>query len=330
MRKFLLTLIGFNLLLACTAPLTVADGGRLYVGEGSKVTILTQGLVVKTGGRLDLGGEVAVNSGNAVLQGDVFVELRGPEDFGLLDIANRAETSDGQLTVTLAPDYEPATFTVHSWLLNDDGNDGPFDVENLPSDAFYTEYDAERGAVIFDVSLPVEWRYFRGQRQDKVSLLSWGTAGEDGADYYGVERLSPAGQWLEIGRVTANGQPGESTSYQFTDPAPGPTNPVLYRLRQTDLDGQFAYSEVVAIEFPSPSEQPSLYPNPTTGPLTFYTGNGINTAVEYHITDASGRIVHSGTIAAASNTLSLRMSSDFPKGVYLFRCGKVTLPFVLR
>ena len=102
--------------------------------------------------------------------------------------------------------------------------------------------------LIYDIgSLPVEWLSFTGEWQGKAAELNWQTGSETGSDHFAVERRNLAGTWEDIGTVAAAGTSIRTRDYGFLDETPGPTNPVLYRLRQVDLDGSFTHSAIVAL-----------------------------------------------------------------------------------
>lgn len=104
----------------------------------------------------------------------------------------------------------------------------------------------------FDVScaivLPVEMVSFTAERSGHVALLNWETSSEQNNDYFTVERLNENGVFNQIGIVDGNGTTSQPSYYSFTDETPLPgTN--YYRLRQTDYNGDYAYSPIRSVEF---------------------------------------------------------------------------------
>ncbi len=110
-------------------------------------------------------------------------------------------------------------------------------------------------------SLPVELISFDGENQESMNYLSWITQNEINHDFYLLERSSDGESFVALGQVTSPSIFDGSNHYQFID-----TKPIIgqnyYRLRQTDLDGAFTYSDVIAIEY-YPASKFHVFPNPT-------------------------------------------------------------------
>lgn len=135
--------------------------------------------------------------------------------------------------------------------------------------------------------LPVTWLAFEAKNisEQREVLCEWITASEQNNDFFTVERSVDGQVWIEIGTVAGSGNTSEPTNYQFIDRSPVP-GVSYYRIRQTDYDGQFDYSETRAVERKAavPLE---AFPNP---------GNGIFKLSGYHdgdlsVFDLSGRRV---------------------------------------
>jgi hypothetical protein len=176
----------------------------------------------------------------------------------------------------------------------------------------YTPTEALLEAV--DIATPVDWLSFTGQPEAEGVLLDWVTAREENSDYFAIERQDERSDWLEIGQVTAVGFATEETVYDFFDPTPGPTDPVLYRLRQVDFDGTTDYSNIVAVRLPVEGEL-SLYPNPTTQSI-YLKGN--LPGRDYHIVDAVGRVVVSGRLPEEARP-RIDLPLSMPTGLYFLQ-----------
>ena len=115
--------------------------------------------------------------------------------------------------------------------------------------------------------LPVELLSFTGKLNGTQVDLSWQTASEINNDYFTVERSADAINFEPIGRVDGKGNYNGKSDYAFTDfnPLEGTS---YYRLKQTDFDGKFSYSDIISINYvlSSPFVQPAMkiYPNPAT------------------------------------------------------------------
>ena len=90
--------------------------------------------------------------------------------------------------------------------------------------------------------LPVELVSFKAEVKTENVLLSWTSATETNNAFYWIERSQNGSDFKELAVVTGSGTTQSSSDYQFTD-----FNPIspesFYRLKQTDFDGAFQYSQ---------------------------------------------------------------------------------------
>jgi hypothetical protein len=109
-------------------------------------------------------------------------------------------------------------------------------------------------------ALPVEWLSFSGKAQEGYrAVLAWQTATEINSEGFVIEKSLDGKRFEDIGFVAGQGDSKVITSYTFTDSRFYQS--AYYRLRQTDVDGAFEYSDLIFIEVPIESRL-QLYPNP--------------------------------------------------------------------
>src|SRR5690606_10958019 len=113
------------------------------------------------------------------------------------------------------------------------------------------------------IPLPVELVYFTASVRNNQAHLEWLTASELDNDRFEIERSSDARRFEKIGTVKGKGTTSLETKYQFTDRTPV-EGTVYYRLKQVDHDGQFAYSNVIAVTAKGLAREltTQAYPNP--------------------------------------------------------------------
>ena len=115
------------------------------------------------------------------------------------------------------------------------------------------------------IMLSVDWLDFqtRWNNNQQVAICDWSTASEDQNAYFTVERSIDRILWEEVGLVPAVGTAIETSEYTFEDKSPlwGTS---YYRIKQTDINGDFSYSEVRALERYRTGEI-SVFPNPNKG-----------------------------------------------------------------
>ncbi|MDX2284283.1 MAG: T9SS type A sorting domain-containing protein [Bacteroidia bacterium] len=170
-------------------------------------------------------------------------------------------------------------------------------------------------------NFPVEWVYFDVQPSGSDAALTWATASELNSDYFEVERSGDGRNFEARGRVEAAGVSNEILAYQFRDAgaARAASGSLFYRLRQVDVDGQFAYSSTVELML-SPENAGGLtlrvFPNPATEEARIRL-SGIEQAVAIQVLNVSGQTVWNGQIEPGQE-LAVPVGGWNP-GVYIFQ-----------
>jgi hypothetical protein len=95
--------------------------------------------------------------------------------------------------------------------------------------------------------LPIELLYFKGIKNDSKNILNWSTASEDNNDYFNIEKTRDGKIWNSISNMKGAGNSSTQLYYSFVDE--DVENIInYYRLKQTDYDGKFKYSEIISID----------------------------------------------------------------------------------
>ncbi|MFC5625528.1 beta strand repeat-containing protein, partial [Algoriphagus winogradskyi] len=119
--------------------------------------------------------------------------------------------------------------------------------------------------------LEVSYLYFKAEYNpdNRTGELTWATSQEWENDRFEIERATSNDltSWTKIGEVTGQGYSDSPTEYKFEDtnlPAAGGN--ILYRLKQIDVDGSFAYSVTRSIQVKGLKGQSTwvVYPNPSS------------------------------------------------------------------
>jgi alpha-tubulin suppressor-like RCC1 family protein len=119
--------------------------------------------------------------------------------------------------------------------------------------------------VICNAALPIQLLNFSAQMLNKSISLKWSTATETNNDYFTIERSRDGTNFEEIKKAKGSGNSTWVINYQTTDQEPY-TGLSYYRLKQTDFDGKFTYSNLAPVDFDAMSSDNSLsiYPNPSS------------------------------------------------------------------
>ena len=159
--------------------------------------------------------------------------------------------------------------------------------------------------------LPVELAEFKAICENGQTVLKWKTASEKNNSHFVVE-LNRHG-FEEIGRVNGNGTTSNISNYTFTHRNED-SKTVYYRLKQVDFDGNFEYSNTIAVDCFSKNNNFRLFPNPTNGEITLQFDKAISN--EILIFDILGRLVFNDFI---KNKAEVQLDLKLTAGVYFLQ-----------
>jgi hypothetical protein len=168
--------------------------------------------------------------------------------------------------------------------------------------------------------LPIELLSFTGKGVGNRNLLEWTTASETNNDFFTVERSSNGIGFEEVTRVDGGGNSTLLLNYSTYDNSPLPEI-TYYRLKQTDFDGKFTYSGVIAIENEMKNITiENIYPNPTNGNINFDFITPVKGSVLVQVIDVYGKLVYEKRTEAGEgkNTMLAEMS-ELAQGIYTFK-----------
>lgn len=174
--------------------------------------------------------------------------------------------------------------------------------------------------------LPIKLMSFTASLKDKTKVeLSWITAAELNNDFFTVERSINGLNFTAIATVKGAGNSSVRRSYSATDSHP-PQGAGYYRLRQTDFNGEYTFSQIVAINYENDQNGGcvlKVYPNPCPGRCNVdLSGCDMQEAPEIKVEmmDAAGNKVYS-TVPYRDDkggfSLSLDTENNLKPGVYI-------------
>ncbi len=136
--------------------------------------------------------------------------------------------------------------------------------------------------------LPIELLNFTAETNGQNVLLNWSTASETNNDYFTIEKTQDGINFVSVCTVNGAGTSTSQNNYHTID-----TNPFegtsYYRLKQTDFNGQFTYSDFKSVEFTNEEHLFSVFPNPGNGNVNIFCPGNKDDIVSLEIVDAIGR-----------------------------------------
>jgi hypothetical protein len=95
--------------------------------------------------------------------------------------------------------------------------------------------------------LPIELLSFFGKCEKEKIILQWETAAEINNSFFTIEQSTDGENYIQIGIVQGAGNSSSALNYQFTD-SHLTSHILYYRLKQTDFDGAYSYSPIIAVQ----------------------------------------------------------------------------------
>lgn len=122
---------------------------------------------------------------------------------------------------------------------------------------------------LHSVILPIELTFFDAKLNSAGEVdLEWQTATEINNDYFTIERSRNALDWDKINIITGAGNSNQVLTYSAIDNSLN-KGVYYYRLKQTDFDGKYSYSEIRSVNIRSlESLEIAIFPNPSQSKIT--------------------------------------------------------------
>lgn len=215
-----------------------------------------------------------------------------------------------------------AQLVVARWTGTDWVSEGQSGISSGPAGNVSSNSASTFGTFTFgDVggALPVELINFTAEADNDAVLLKWETASELNNDYFTIEKSKDANNFESVKFIDGAGNSNEVLQYNAYDNEPS-EGISYYRLKQTDYDGKYSYSETISINFENKTNGTVLvFPSPSSDNnihLTFNSNK--DDVVLLNIYSMTGSCIMHKTIHAeiGNNTISLNISG-FAKGKYL-------------
>lgn len=163
---------------------------------------------------------------------------------------------------------------------------------SLPS--FSSFYFAKSGLS----TLPLQLLSFTGNLNGGAALLNWTTSNEVNTKNFEVERSTDGSNYDKIGTVAANGNSTTAINYSHTDNevATLSSSVIYYRLKMTDRDENFTYSNVITVSLADIAGRVTIFPNPVAEEAKVTMSASFEGKAQWKIIDNAGRTVMQSSI----------------------------------
>ena len=298
-----------------TYPFPVGDG---LTGADYYLTELINGSL--TGftyidakfGALPVGGTLgATEEGtpytSVATEGVWYLDPDAPRTGGDYDLklytANIGGLANDQFAILSRPtaSSDAADWTCNPCGFGDPGINANNGVGRMVADGFalrlgMTDF-SQKGIGKSSVPLPIELiSFYAACDEDKVSI-SWATASESNNEFFTIEKSTNGTEFTVVEMVDGAGTSNNVIYYDIYDDK-NIEQTTFYRLKQTDYDGKYTYSNLVITNC-SQDEQVgfAIMPNPATDFLNIILKGVADDAAVFTIYDGAGKLVYTRTFS---------------------------------
>lgn len=115
--------------------------------------------------------------------------------------------------------------------------------------------------------LPIELTYFSASENAGVVDFAWETSSEYNNDFYTIEYSRDGSSWSALLEEDGAGTTSDMSSYVASASAQQFSGLTYFRLKQTDYNGEYSYSDVTTVAFAEEQDY-YVYPNPAEDVMT--------------------------------------------------------------
>ena len=169
--------------------------------------------------------------------------------------------------------------------------------------------------------LPVILTPLKGYYSKGKSHLIWSSLQESNSSHYDIQRSNDGTNFYNIGKVTAIGNSDKEVDYSFYD-INSPAGMNYYRLKLTDKDGGFQYSNIVALNINiSGIEINAIYPAPFDNKLFIAVSSETKSKGRVEFFDNSGKllITQEAVINKGLSNITINKLESMARGIYFIK-----------
>ncbi|MEM9889084.1 MAG: T9SS type A sorting domain-containing protein [Bacteroidota bacterium] len=164
----------------------------------------------------------------------------------------------------------------------------------------------------FNIFLPLDLIQFGAKLVEEQVQIAWSSASASNFSHYEVEHSIDGKSFQNIHKKDAESEQLQVLFHYWLHKTPK-RGDNYYRLKMIDLDGSFAYSEVVVVKWEEKSKI-KVYPNPSTDYFTLQQTTH-QEDFELRLTNSNGQQVRYWAVEGGSADQSFALS-NLPTGIY--------------
>lgn len=166
-----------------------------------------------------------------------------------------------------------------------------------------------------EAPLPIELLYFSAEHLDRKVILYWSTASETNNDYFTLEKSKDGISFNPFSKVDGAGNSNSTLNYSAIDN--NPLNGIsYYRLKQTDFDGKYSYSNIVSVYIENQEIIQNLWYNKDDNKINIEINSTYSSEYIIIAYDICGKQIINKK-AFIDGKMNLKINTDnIPSGIY--------------
>jgi hypothetical protein len=180
-------------------------------------------------------------------------------------------------------------------------------------------------------ALPITLIDFKAKADGANVRLDWVTGTEENNDYFTIEKSVDGITFEQVFTKKGAGNSNHTLYYVGYDAKPY-KGISYYRLKQTDFDGKYAYSDMESVNFSNEDKENynfTIYPNPVidqTIHLSFTTEE--EEEITVRISDNLGQVLYTSTNVSEKGGNHLKIAiPTLNEGIYQLECGNAKIGY---
>lgn len=175
-----------------------------------------------------------------------------------------------------------------------------------------------------NAALPIELSLFQAKALKNKVRLDWVTTTEINNEFFIIERSDDGIIFQELAKVPGAGNSSEQKIYSYLDENPL-SGRSFYRLKQTDYDGKFTYSEIKSVylgeQQTSKLQIESVAPNPFDNYFRTNYTMPESGEVRMRLTNSAGKVVTTKIVQGekGTNILDFSEGANLQSGTYILQ-----------
>jgi len=175
------------------------------------------------------------------------------------------------------------------------------------------QYKITIGSII---ALPIDLVSFEAMLKNDDIEINWTTATEQNNEYFTLEKSADGINFIPLQKIPGAGNSSEIRNYSFTDEHPF-YGINYYRLKQTDYDGHFTYSDISGVNNKFHGIGFSVYPSVYDRSIDIAYPANFTEATRIRILDINGRTVYETSLDTQEGMNTWHLNpGPLTKGLY--------------